>query len=184
MAVFGELSDDGLIDNGDQLGGGGILESGVYDAIVKLAFVTKSKSSNAMGVECHFDIDGFTSRETFWVTNKEGKNYYVKDDKKIQLMGYNIMNSLCLLTTGFPLSEQEDEEKVVKLYDFEAKKELPKSVQVFTEVINKPITLGLLKQIVNKTVKDDSGKYVLIGDIREENVIDKFFHTSQKLNSS
>lgn len=72
------------------------------------------------------------------------------------------------------------EEKVVNLYDFEAKKELPKNVIVLTDVIGKPITVGVIKQIVDKNVKDSSGNYVPSGETREENVIDKAFHQESK----
>ena len=179
MSLFGDLKDDGLEESGDVLGGGGTLESGAHEAIIKLAFAGKSQSSNARSLVVHFDINGFEYRETYWITNKNGENFYTdkKDNtKRHQLPGYSIVNSLCLLSTGFPLSEQEGEEKTVNLYDFDAKKELPKSVPVLTDLIGKPITIGLLKQIVDKTAKDDSGKYNPTGETREENVADKFFH--------
>lgn len=181
--IFGNMNTDGQEDQGDRLGGGGTIESGVYDATVKLAYVGKSQSSNAMSVTVHLDIDGFEYRETVWVTNKDNQNYYVpKNDpnKKVTLPGYVTINDLCLLTTGYGLTDQDMEEKVVRLYDFDQKADVPKSVPVITSILGKPITTAIFKNIVSKRAKGADGKYHATGDTREENEVDKFFHYESK----
>lgn len=181
--MFGNLSTDGLEEAGDRLGMGGLLESGAYDGTIKLAFVGKSQSSDAQSITLHIDVDGKEFRETYWVTNKVGENFYLdkKDPKKKHpLPGFTMVDDACLVTTGQPLSDQVVEEKVVNLYDFEAKKEVPQNVQVLVDLIGKPITIGVQKQTVDKQQKDSAGNYVNTGETRDQNVADKFFHCESK----
>lgn len=180
MSLFNSLKDDGLQQTEDRLGGGSyIKESGAYDAKIKVAYAGAS-DSGAMSVTAIFDIEGKEYRETFWLTKKTGENYFVKDGNKIPMTGYTMVNDICLLTTGFPLADQETEEKVVKLYDREASKELPKSVPVLTALTGMEVTLGIVKIHENKQEKDGKGEYVDIADERFVNEINKVFHTESK----
>lgn len=184
MKMFGNLSTDGLEQTGDRLGGGGVRESGAYDGTVKLAYAGKASASNAQSLTVVFDLGGQEYRETYWVTNKNGENFFVdKQDKnkRVPLPGYTMADDLCLLTTGFPLSEQNAAEKVISLYDYEQKKEVPTNAHVFLDLIGKPITVGLIKQTVDKTKKNDStGQYDPTGETRDENVTEKLFHFESK----
>lgn len=181
--MFGNLSTEGLEDAGDVLGAGALLESGAYDGTVKLAYVGKSTSSNAQSVTVHIDVNGREFRETHWITSRNGENFYAdkKDpSKKRPLPGFTMVDDLCLLTTGLPLAEQPVEDKVVKLYDFEARKEVPQNVPVLTDVLGKPITVGLLRETVDRQAKDSAGTYVNTGETRDQNSADKFFHTESR----
>ena len=51
---------------------------------------------------------------------------------------------------------------------------------VFVDVIGKPITVGVIRQIEDKTAKDGNGNYQATGETRTINVADKFFHTESK----
>lgn len=180
--MFSHMTDDGLEKATDRLGGGGAFDTNVYDATVKLAYASKSQSSDAQSVVVHLDIDGREYRETFWVTGKSGQNSYPdkKDpSKKHPLMGFTMVDDLCLLTTGLPLSEQPVEEKVCNLYDFEQKKEIPQNVPVLVDLLGKDITVAVFAQIVDKTSKVGND-YVPNGETRTENVADKFFHFDSK----
>lgn len=187
--VFANQTTEGYEEEQDRLGGGGTVASGVYDATVKLAYIGKSQSSNAQSVSIHLDLDGqsFEYRETVWVTNRDNENFYKdKNDasKKHALPGWNLIDSLCLLTTGYGLTDQEMEEKVVNLYDFEQRKELPRNVVCITPLHGEKITVAILETIEDKNVKDGSGKYVPSGDTRTENHIDKFFHAESGMTVS
>lgn len=182
MKMFGNLSTDGAEASGDRLGGGGVLDTNAYDGIVKLAYAGKS-SGGAHSVTVHIDFGGHEYRETFYVTNKAGDVFYVdKNDKTKRrlLPGFESVDELCLVTTGQSLTEQVTEEKVVKLYDFEEKREVPTNVPVLVDLIGKPVTVGILRQTVDKTQKDNAGNYVPTGETRDENVADKFFHAETK----
>jgi hypothetical protein len=184
MKMFGNLTGDGLEQTGDRLGGGGVRETGAYEATVKLVYAGKASSSNAQSLTVLLDMGGQEYRETLWVTNKNGENFFLdKQDKtkKVPLPGFTIADDLCLLTTGMPLSEQTFSEKVVNIYDYEAKKEVPTNVHVLMDLIGKPVIVGVVKQTVDKTKKNDNtGEYLPTGETRDENVIEKVFHAESK----
>lgn len=177
---FGNLSTDGLEEVRDSLGGGGAIDSDSYTGIIKLAYAGAS-SSGARFLAIHLDLNGREYRETLYVTNRQGQNYYEKGGKKIPLPGFTVANDMALLTTGYPLSNQTIEEKVVSLYNFEERKEIPTKVQAVTSMMGKKITVGILKSIVDKTKKNEqTGMYEPTGETREENNIDKVFHAETK----
>ena len=180
MKMFGNLTQDGLEESSDRLGGASVFETGIYDGIVKVAYVGKASASNSQSVTVIVDISGREYKETIWVTTKDGNNFYPdKQDKtkKMPLPGFTTVDDLCLLTTGQPLSEQAAEEKVVSIYDFDLKKDMPTNVPVLTDLIGKPITLGIVRETVDKQKKNSAGLYENTGETRDQNTIDKLFHT-------
>lgn len=181
--LFGNLSTEGAEKVVDRLGGGGILPSDIYAGTIKAAYVGKASASNAQSVTVMIDFGGREFREVFWITNKSGENTYAdKTDrtKKHLLPGYISVDDLCLLTTNVPLNEQDAEEKVLKLYDFEAKREVPTNCQVLTALTGKPIVAAILEQIVDKQQKDSNGEYQNTGETRNENVCEKFLHEDRR----
>lgn len=136
-----------------------------------------------MAINLVADIGGQEYRETLWVTNKKGENFfYNKDDnsKKVQLPSFTIVNDLCIVTLEKELFQLATEDKVVNIWDSDAKKELPKSVPVITDLIGQEALFAITKQIVNKSEKKGD-TYVDIADSREENVIEKVFHGPSKM---
>jgi hypothetical protein len=182
MTLFANLTSDGLEESQDRLGGFAALETGTYTGKIKAAYAGKS-DGGAHNVTLILDFEGREYRETLYITNKKGENFFVKDGKKIPLPGFTVVDDICLVTIGTPLSEQTTEEKVVKLYDRDAKKELPKSVDMLTGLLGQTVTLGILNQLVNQTEKNSDGVYVpkSDGSTRNQNVIDKVFHTETKM---
>lgn len=178
MKMFGNMTTDGLEKVGDRLGGNGPLDTDFYTGTVKLAYAGKS-SGGANSITVLIDLGDREYRETFYVTNKNGEIFYTdkKDPKKkIPLPGYTSVDDLCLLTTGQPLSEQDFEEKVVSIYDFEQKKDIPTNVPVLVGALGKQISAGILRQTVDKTAVGQDGQRRNTGETRDENVVDKFFH--------
>jgi len=182
--MFNNMTTDGLEESGDHLGGGGTLDTNGYDGIIKAAYVGKSSSSEAQSITALIDVNGFELRETFWISNKAGEHTYAdkKDpSKKHGLPGFVMVDNLCLIAAGKPLAQMDTEEKTLNIYDYEAKKELPKSVPVLTALTDKPVSMVVFKQTVDKTKKNDStGKYEPTGETREENTIDKFVEPASK----
>jgi hypothetical protein len=179
--VFGNVSNEGIEEQEDRLGGFQIHDSNIYAATVK-ALYSITAASGAKGVVLVADLDGSEYSETVYVTNKKGENFFEDKDtkKKKQLPGWGLMDSLAIITTGKHLNELNAEDKVFKVWDTDAKKALPKSVPMFTEVLGKPVHIGILKETVDKTVKDSNGVYQPTGETREQNSIDKFFHPETK----
>lgn len=176
--MFGNMSTDGLEVQGDRLGGGGVVDTNYYDAVIKVAYAGKASSSNAQSITYVLDLDGREMRETQWITNRNGDNFYLsKDGKNTKhlLPGAEIIDELCLVTTGLPLSEQDFEEKIVNIYDFDAKKEVPTAVMVPIAIIGKDVGAAIVRQTVDKQ-KKEGNTYVNTGETRDENVVEKFFH--------
>jgi hypothetical protein len=184
MTLFSGLTTDGLEETQDRLGGFQVLASGAYTGKIKAAYAGKSSNSASQNITVILEHAGGEYRETFWITNKNGENFFRnKQDntKKIPLPGFAHIDDLCLMTTDKPLSGQVVEDKVMNVYDSEARKELPKSVPMLVELLGKEVTFGILKQIVFKQVKNAAGVYEDTTETREENVTDKIFHYPSNL---
>lgn len=164
-------------DDKDTIGGSFTLpESGLYDATIKYAYLSKAQSG-AGAVNFEFDMNGITHKETMYVTNKQGQNFYVdkKDGSKRYLPAYLNADSISLFATGKPLAELKDEAKVINLYNFEQKKEVPTEVPMLTELLGKTVKLGIVKERAFKQAKDASGNYVDTDEIRESATVNKVF---------
>lgn len=179
--------DDSIQGESDNLGGSYTVDSGVYLTTIDMAYLSKSKGG-ALGLFIHFKLDtGDVIKQTLWVTSRDSKGnkpYFLnKNGNKSYLPGFNQASALSALTTGKEFAKLVTEEKQVLIYNHDAKKELPTKVDVLTELIDKQIKVGLIKQVVDKNIQNDSGVYVPSGETREENEIDKLFdaETNQTL---
>lgn len=180
-------SDDSIANERDSVGGGGVLPTGIYPSTVKLAYITTSQGG-ALALNLSLETrEGREIRQQLWMTSgkeKGGKNFYEKDGQKHYLPGFLLAQSLALLTVGKELSELEAEEKVVNLYSFDAKAEVPTKVQMVMDLLGKEVIAGVVKQTVDKNVKDANGNYVPSGETRDENEIDKFFRAKDSMTTA
>jgi hypothetical protein len=169
-------------DDGDFIGGN-IWDSGIYNFIVKEAYLVVSKSG-AKAISFVFAAGNRKYKETVYFTSnaaKGGKAYYVKDNVKKFLPGYSICRSIALLTVGKELPNLVTEKKVVNIYDYTTKEEIPTEVDMFVDLLEKPISLGIICTMKNKQKKGQDGKYHDTAETREENNIDKAFRTRDGL---
>ena len=176
----GLKKDDSIQGASDSLGGVYTVDSGVYLSTIDMAYLDKSKGG-ALGLYLHLKLNtGAIIKNTLWVTSgdaKGNKPYYVtKKGDKAYLPGFNQAHALAGLTVGKEFSDLEPETKQVLVYNYDAKKDIPTKVDALTELIGKQIKVGLIKQIVDKNIQNDSGVYVPSGETREENEIDKLFN--------
>ena len=184
MSIFKKHNTEGLEQVEDRLGGGSVLEAGAYLFEVVMAYAGKSDSGSEFidfefkGVE---ESESATYKERIYFTNKKGENYFVdqKSNKKVGLPGFVVVDHICLVTSGQPLSEQDTEEKMVKVYNFEKREDEYISAPVLTDVIGKQVRLGLQKILKNKQEKGDNGYYDVAGE-RTENSISKVFVADDK----
>lgn len=188
MSLLSNLTtDDSIANEKDSVGGGGVLESGLYPCKVTLAYVTKSKGGATGLVLKAKTSEGRDINQTLWMTSgtdKGCKNYYEKDGVKNYLPGFLAANALTLLTVGKEISDMDTETKVVNVYNSEAKAEVPTKVEMITDLLGKDIVIGLIKQTVDKNVKNDAGQYVPSGETRDENEIDKFFRANDHMTTA
>lgn len=179
-------SDASIKDETDSLGDSkyAVLASGLYPCTVTMAHLSLSKGG-AMALDLTLKTEtGNEIKQQIWMTSgtaKGAKNYYEKDGVKSYLPGFIAANSLCQLAIGQEIGALQTEEKVIKMYNYEAKSEVPTKVNVFMELLNQEILVGLVKQTVDRNVKNDLGAYVPSGETREENEIDKFFRASDRM---
>lgn len=180
--LFGNLSTAGAEKVTDRVGGGGTIPTGIYTGTIKAAYAGKSEGG-ANSITTLIEAGGIELRETHWVTNKKGENTYPdKNDpkKKHLLPGFVNVNDMCLLVADGELMDMEFEEKVLKLYDFDAKKEVPTNVMVISALTGKEVTIAVVEQTVDKTKKDDNGVYQPTGETRNENIIEKVLHSDRR----
>lgn len=189
MSLLANLSTDASVtEEKDSVGSSGPLDSGLYKATVALAYVTKS-AGGAMGLVLNLKTEANREiRQTLWMTSgtaKGGKNYYEKDGEKFYLPGFNHANSLALLTCGKEISALDTETKVVNVYSAEAKSEVPTKVEMLMDLIGKEVIIGLLRQTVDKTKKNEAtGTYEATGETRDENEIDKIFRARDRMTTA
>lgn len=189
MSLLANLTTDETIANEkDSVGSGGPLESGLYTCTISTAYITKA-SSEALGLVLNMKTDGGRDfRQTLWMTSgkaKGGNNYYVKDGEKHYLPGFLHANALALLTVGKEISQLETETKVINVYSPEAKSEVPTKVDMLMDLLGQSIMVGLIKQTVDKTKKNETtGAYEPTGETRDENEIDKLFRAKDRMTTA
>jgi len=185
MSLFGNLTTEGTEATEDRLGGNfGAIDTDVYTGKIKMAYAGQS-AQGARSVTLILAGGNYGDREyreTIYITNRKGENFYTKDGKKHQLPGFIVMNHLCQVTVGKELHEMTGEDKMVNIYDPEQKKEMPKSVPVLTELLGQEVSLAIVRSTENQTEKQGD-QYVpkADGSTRDVNNIDKVFHTATKM---
>lgn len=177
--MFKDLNLEGIEEEQDRLGGYTLLDSGVYDGTIELAYVVDSSKSKSKCIVTIIKYGDHEMTERNWITTGKGDPYYEKNGKKFMMPSFELINGMCLLSTGSPLAEQDIEEKTINVWDNDAGKELPKSMPVIISLLGKKITAAILKQKVNKQ-EEKNGKWVDINESRLENITDKYFHTETK----
>lgn len=163
----------------DRLGGYQPFESGAYLMTVKAAYLDKSVKGSHNVVILFETEDGKSFKHVEYITNREGKNFYVKDGKKNYLPGFSKMNGLSQLLCGKKLGESTIEEKVHKIWDKTQSAEVPQSRPTLMDWIGKKAYVGIIKVLENKSVKQGD-EYVPTAETRETNEIDKFFNEEKK----
>ena len=178
MALFANLKSDDLEKATDSLGGKQIFPTDAYPSKIKVAYAGRS-DGGAQSITFVLGMsDGKEYRETVYVTNKKGENYFLnKNDlsKKVPLPGIVIADHICMVATGMPLCEQETEDKVLKVWDNVAKAEVPTTVPVLVGLLNQDIVVGIQQSISFVSKKNEAGEYVDTDETRQENNIEKVF---------
>jgi len=187
MSLSNLTTNDKIQQQGDSLGGF-ILDSDAYEFAIDMAYVDESQGG-ATSVNFLFKgKNGQSLRQTIYVTSGKAKGqkhtYTDKTGNEQYLPGFSQVNNICLLAIGKELSAIPTETKTISIYDYTQKKELPQEREVMMELLGAEITLGVIKQIVDKNVKNDAGVYVASGETREENEIDKAFRTKDGLTAA
>lgn len=167
----------------DSLGTSGsfVLDSDVYDFVVDMAYWSvTAKKSEALNLHLKTP-NGMIHKFQFWMVSGEekgNKNWYEdKKGTKHYLPGFLTANATSLFCTGKEIGALTQEIKTIKLWNKDAKKEIPTKVEVYTELLDKPIKMAVIKQIVNSNKYNSSTKrYEPSGETREENEVMSVFN--------
>ena len=183
--MFGTLKTNDLEAARDVVSSGySAVPTDIYTGIVKMAYATTS-SGGALGVvlQVYLEETGKDYNETLYVSSKDGKNYSIDKDsgKKRPLPGFTIINDLCMVTAEMELSAIETETKVVPVYNYDLKKQVPTEVPVLTELLNQKIYLAIFQKEENKKVKNDKGDYIPTAETKTVNSIEKIMQHPSKL---
>lgn len=160
--------------------GKGAIDSNYYPAIIEYAYLTESQNG-AIGVVTSVKVkvngNEVTKGETLWITNRNKENFYKdKDGKKVVMPSFQTLTDIFGLITNNPIEGIEDdlEERVIKVYDFEAKAEIPTQVNMITSLVGAPIGVLIQKVLRNKTAKQLDGSYADTAEFYETNQFAKF----------
>ena len=180
---FASLTTEGMERQADTLGGGKtLLPTDVYKLHVKYAYSGES-AGGALSITVVGSVNGNDYSETFWVTNKEKKNYFTKNNKKMLLPGLVIIDDMCLFATGKPLSEQSAVDKIIEKYNPETSSMQKVSVPVIEGLLDKDILVAISQVKEFKRKKFDDG-YHTISETTEFNEIEKVFHLDKHLTAN
>lgn len=159
-----------------------VLDSDIYKAKIDVAYIGQS-SGGAISITLNYQISGRKFKETFYITNKEKCPYYIKDDKKILIPGYKIINDLCLVVLGKELNDPDLNQgpKVFDIYDYSKGEEVKTEVNAILDLSGQEVYLGILKKLKNKSQKTDDGSYVDTAETKEINNINAVFSVSSRM---
>jgi len=166
-------------------GGGSFLwDTGIYDCVVDMAYFDKSKAgARSLNITLLNDA-GKKLKQTFYVTNRKGEVTYMNaKGEKHYLPGYSVSNNLAVTATETDIGAVDDatEEKMVNVYDFTKKKEVPTAKDVAVQLLGKKVKAAIFKQVVNKRADDGTGTWVDTAETKEENEIKDFYFADSGL---
>lgn len=176
----------------DVLGGSRIWESGLYPATLKCVYMDKFSGGSLFAALVWEISDGkggtlkLTERETLISAKTNSCKY--RDDKTGKLRplpGYTKVSDICQMVLGMTLEEVGDmgeegmEPKVHAVYDFDAGKEINKSLLTINDIHNAPMYVGLQQIISNKQTKVGAD-WVNTDETREENKVNKLFNENKQ----
>ena len=181
MSIFSAVQNANLTTKEeDVLGGSFTVPTNVYPAIIKLAYVDKS-AKGAINVVFDFAIlangKERNHKETIYISNAAGSFTY-KDKKTGEdkpMPGFVTVDTICKAITGKSITQMTTEKKLVKIYDYTQKAEVPQEKEVLMDLVRGKLELGIQELTVDKTEKSDTGEYVPTGETRDTNEVSKVF---------
>lgn len=162
----------------DRVGGFSLLESGVHNMVIEVAYLSTA-ASGARALVFHLKGEQGSFRTTQYFTSgtaKGCKTYFEKDGKQYNLPGFVHCNDI-FKACGIPdgMAGAQTESVMLKLYSKEAQGEVPTSVQHVANLKGKTVALGIVKQTVDKTALGGDNEYHPTGETRDENDLSKVF---------
>ena len=151
-----------------------VLDTGIYQGVVKYIYFTKT----ARGGDCAnavIDINGLTHTFPMYITYADTKTPTKKVNGKTSVIpGYVQLNSLYYCACGKTVDQASQEQKSIMIYDWKSRKEVPTLVDCITDVMGKPIVVGIKKVNKHKQAKVN-GVYTPTTDTYFTNEVDRYY---------
>lgn len=178
-----KVNDDIEVDSKDVVEGATksfIQDADVYPVSIEMAYIHQSPAGS-YAVNFIFKGQGFNHRETIYMTKSTangGENWYEdkQTGKRRLLPGMKQVNDILQCVNGKNLNEQTVEKKVIKVWDFTARKETPQEKDVITSILGEKVNIALTYNVENKKVKKGN-TWVSTSERRTFNKISKCFNT-------
>ena len=166
MSLLDGMTQDVTEKATDSLGGNVFLvDSDLHKFTIEVAYLTQAKSG-AVGLNLHLKGNGSFVRQSLWIKsgNAKGNTTYYTNAKgeRQNLPGFSQANQLVQLLVD-PAKNiidmaSQTEEKIIKLYSYDAKGDVDTKVEMITDLVGKEVVLGMHKQAVEKTAFNPSTK--------------------------
>lgn len=173
-----KLGKDVQREKTDRVGGVQIHPSDFYVAKVKALYLTETKNGATMANVILEMPDGSEYKEMQCVARMvdgESSATYTKDGRQYPLPGFDMIDDLLQLAADESLEDADTEDKYVKVYNNDTKREEDTEVDFYTQVIDKEI--GVVLKHVKKN-KYKGGKE--INEAIETNEISKFVDPEER----
>lgn len=179
--IFAKLTTEGIEKPDDYVGGSKTLPSGIYEAIIKTAYAETSPGGS-LGVHFNFVIDGNDYFESQYVTNRKGDNFYItkKNNKKVLLPGYVIVDDLCLIAANKCVQDMETEKKVIMTYDRTSYGTVNKEVDMLMDLIGQKVAIAI-REVKDFKSEKQGDKYVPTNQTFIFNEIVKVLHPTERM---
>jgi len=177
-----------VIEEEDVIRKGYIKESGVYEAVIKMVYVLPNPATIGFALEFDLGAAEGTYKENVYISRKrqldangvaigEPEFTFQRNGSSVPMMGYTVMNALTQAAVGQKLDQLTTEPKTVNVYNKDAKKDLPQTMEVVTSLIGKKVIIGLMQEYVDKN-KQVGDKWIPSGEARLSNRIVRVFNSA------
>lgn len=172
--AFKDLKKDSSIQNdSDNIPlAGGLFDTGIYSAIIDVAYMITAPQKGTQGVVLHFKIGDRTFRNTQWICTADGTYTWKSGDRSGYWPGFVIVDEICSIVTGQDLENlPEPENKVLSIWNSQAKKEMPTEVPVMMNLQGGMLEVGIHRTMEDHWIEEHKTKWI------EKNELVKVFHT-------
>lgn len=155
------------------------IDSDIYEVKIKDMYNIMSKNG-ALGIRLILGYgDNFAKeyREDIYISNKDKKFTYVKDNKEYPLPGYTLINDICGITVNSSLAQVSENtvEQVKKVHDFKSNSDVNESHETYIDMIDQIFLAGIVKQEETKKELGADGKLYSTDKTRMTNHIRNVF---------
>ena len=159
----------------------GALDTDIYALEIQYAYIIESKNG-ALGLSLHLktaegrEVRFNGAMGSIYFTNRNKELTYTKNNETFPLPGATLVNSLALATVEEEFFSLDTEEKVINLYSFDEKKEVPTKVEMVMSLIGQQFFGAITRITEDKRQANNAGEYIPTGETFDKNELVKVFN--------